>query len=251
MSWDIAFHSGMSSDADMRGCINADAPIGVVAGLLNNQKLFLSLPRYMDRGGKVFVDSGAFTAFRKKEAIDWERVLSAYRYLIGSTSKPENLSIVAPDVVGNQEATLALWHKHNQLIRDWISSGVRVILPLQTGTLRAYELLAQAINLLGTDRVTAGIPSNLAAMAAEECSEIVHHDFHVLGRVVLNDEVLLKLQSIKRTNPCAFVSADANWLRARLGRLNEIPTKEPSHSNGFASRRAQAVAGLLAREMYG
>lgn len=249
MSWATTFHSGMSSSSDLQGCIDAGAPIGVVAGLLTNTQLFLSLPKYLDRGGKVFVDSGAFGAFRKGEETNWARVLTAYQCIIGSTKNAAGLSIVAPDIVGDQAGTVKLWTEHAALIKSWILAGARVIMPLQTGTLPPQELLSYAIQLVGKT-FAAGIPSNLAAMPAAECGSITHHDFHILGRVVINDEVKEKIDSLRKKNPLATMTADANWLRSRTSKLKAIPTSCPSVSNGLRSRRAQAVASLLASEMY-
>ena len=56
MTWlDIPFRSGMSSKSDLRGAIEAGVPVGIVAGLLTTSAMVLVIPRYLDRGGKVFV----------------------------------------------------------------------------------------------------------------------------------------------------------------------------------------------------
>lgn len=250
MSWDIAYHSGMSSDSDMRACIDTGSAIGVVASLLSLGQRMRALPEFMDRGGKVFVDSGAFTARSKGDPMDWEKVYWAYDMLIDRTDSPENLTIVAPDVVGDQPATIRLWQENRERIRSWIEQGARVIMPLQTGTLDASALLELAIEIIGDNRFCAGIPSNLDAMPAEECSRITHHDFHVLGRVVLNDEVKAKLDGIRGRNPSAVITADANWLRARTRKISTFSTMPPSRANGFRTRRTQAVSQLLQQEAY-
>lgn len=74
-------------------------------------------PHYLDRGGKVFVDSGAFTAFRRNEPMNWNPVFWTYGVLIEGTDHPENLTIVAPDIIGNQDLSVALWEEHRALIR--------------------------------------------------------------------------------------------------------------------------------------
>ncbi|ASJ88618.1 hypothetical protein [Pseudomonas aeruginosa] len=249
-SFAISFHSGMTSASDLRACINANVPVGVVAGLLTGLQKIMALPHYMDRGGKVFVDSGAFTAFRRNEPMNWNPVFWTYGVLIEGTDHPENLTIVAPDIIGNQDLSVALWEEHRVLIRGWIESGARVVIPLQTGALTASALLEKAKDILGTDRFCAGIPSNLAAMSAEECSAITHHDFHVLGRVALNDEVKAKLDGILARNPGALVTADANWLRSRTRKLTLAGTVPPDRMNGFSTRRTQAVMRLLEQESY-
>lgn len=110
-SFAISFHSGMSSSSDLRACINANVPVGVVAGLLTGLQKIMALPHYLDRGGKVFVDSGAFTAFRRNEPMNWNPVFWTYGVLIEGTDHPENLTIVAPDIIGNQDLSVALWEE--------------------------------------------------------------------------------------------------------------------------------------------
>lgn len=246
--WSIAYHSGMSSQSDFRACINAGAPAGVVAGLLTTQQLFGAIPRFIREGGSLFIDSGAFTAFRKQEPMSWKRVFQVYEFVISSTEGSPNVSIVAPDVVADQSATLELWKQHRTLIRSWIDSGVRVIMPLQTGPVPADQLLQTAIELLGTDRFCAGIPSNEAAMTPEECGLLRHHDFHILGRVKLNDEVSAKVAALKANCPDANLTADANWLRSRTKQASKL--REAMPVNLFESRRTQAVTQLLQVESY-
>jgi hypothetical protein len=248
MTWDIAYHSGMSSASDLRACIDTGAAVGVVAGLLTNSQIFLALPSYLAAGGKVFVDSGAFTAFRKNAAMDWGRVFQTYDALTSASDGSPNLSIVAPDIVGDQAGTVLLWKEHHEQIASWINSGVRVIVPLQTGEVPASELLAIAIRVLGSDRFCVGIPSNLAAMSAPEVGDIKHHDFHILGRVALNQEVQDKVDAIKATNPDANLTADANWLRSRIAKV-----RTASHGKSTTllhSKRTRAVMEVLSTEMH-
>jgi hypothetical protein len=246
--WNTSYHSGMSSKSDFRACIEAGAPAGVVAGLLTNQQLFLAIPRFILEGGSLFIDSGAFTAFRKRAPMNWGRVFQVYDMVIESTDGSANVSIVAPDVVGDQSATMALWQEHRDLIRSWIDSGVRVIVPIQTGAVRSDSLLHAVTELFGTNRFCVGIPSNEAAMTPEECSYLLHHDFHILGRVKLNDEVAEKIAILKANCPEANMTADANWLRSRTARAGRLSSKMPIDL--FESRRTQAVTHLLRAEAY-
>lgn len=68
--WKYAFHSGMSSSADLRAATDLGLPVGVVATLLTTRQIFLTLPKHLDAGGKLFVDSGAFSAFQKRTIMD-------------------------------------------------------------------------------------------------------------------------------------------------------------------------------------
>lgn len=214
-TWNIAFHSGFTVDSDLQAALDVGISIGVVADRVTLSQQLRALPDHLDRGGKVFVDSGAFMAFRRQLVMDWPRVLTLYRALCTTTTRPENLSIVAPDVVGDQQATLLLWHRYARDIRSGIDAGARVIIPLQAGSLSAGELLREAIGLLGTKAFCAGIPSNLAAMTADDCRTLEHNDFHILGRVVMTDELRDKAEALLTCNAGATISSDANWLRSR------------------------------------
>lgn len=171
--------------------------------------------------------------------------------MILMTSKPQGLSIVAPDVIGDQVGTLKLWTEHAARVRGWIEKGVRVIVPLQRGNLPASEMLALAKQTFGTD-FCAGIPSNLEAMSADDCSTLHHGDFHILGRVVMTDELVQKIDALKANNPEANYTADANWLRARTRKISiEASTLTPDRSNGLGdTKRTRAVRNILQQEAY-
>ncbi|MFK4136470.1 hypothetical protein ACI2KR_29975 [Pseudomonas luteola] len=93
---------------------------------------------------QVFVDSGAFEARRKGIQLDWEVVFQAYEVILNMTDRPQGLSIVAPDVIGDQIETLHLWQRYSLRVQTWIDAGVRVIVPLQCGNLSAGDMLELA-----------------------------------------------------------------------------------------------------------
>ncbi|MDD1009360.1 MULTISPECIES: hypothetical protein [Pseudomonas] len=250
--WHLAFHSGMSASSDLRAAVDVGVPIGVVAPLLSLSKVFLALPRHLDSGGSVFIDSGAFAAFQKGETVIWERVFQKYESVILMTAKPQGLSIVAPDVIGDQVATLKLWSEHAERVKNWIGKGVRVIVPLQRGALDAAQMLALAKDTFGSDRFCVGVPSNLEAMSAGDCSTLHHSDFHILGRVVMTDELVQKIDALKANNPDANYTADANWLRARTRKISiEVSSLAPDRSSGLGdTKRTRAVRNVLQQEAY-
>lgn len=248
--WKHAFHSGMSSSDDLRAATDLGLPVGVVAPLLTTRQIFLTLPKHLDAGGKLFVDSGAFSAFQKRTSMDWEKVFQTYETLINQTVQTGNLSIVAPDVVGDQASTLDLWAEHAQRVKRWIDAGSRVIVPLQVGRLSAGDLLEEAFKLFGTRKLCAGVPSNLAAMTANDAATIRHGDFHILGRVVLTPELAEKLSAILQSNPDAQLTADANWLRARTARISSLASALPRSNVPFDCRRSRAIKELLVVDGY-
>lgn len=202
--------------------------------------------------GAVFIDSGAFSAFQKREQVNWTKVFFAYETVLNNTDRPGGLSIVAPDVIGDQMATLALWEEHAKRVCTWIAAGARVIVPLQRGELSAGSMLAHAKRIFQTDRFCAGIPSNLEAMSAEDCSTLHHHDFHVLGRVIMTPELAVKLNALLANNPDATYTADANWLRSRTRQISSATNqlrREPSPFP-FESARTRAVRSILRDDAY-
>lgn len=252
LMWDVAFHSGMSAQSDLRAAVDEGVPVGVVATLLDTLKALRTLPRHLDAGCAVFIDSGAFAAFQKGELVSWNKVFLVYETVLGATEKRGNLSIVAPDVVGDQLGTVALWEAHAERVIKWINTGCRVIVPLQCGDMPAAVMLAHAKRIFQTDRFCAGIPSNLAAMTAEDCATLRHHDFHVLGRVVITADLAVKLHALLVNNSGATYTADANWLRSRLQKIGVEHKRlryEPSR-NMFESSRTRAVRAVLRSEAY-
>lgn len=246
--WDIAYHSGMTSQADFQACIETNSPAGIVAGGCTALMLFGSIPRFVRNGGHLFVDSGAFTAFRLREPMDWGKVISKYRIIISTTDGSPQVSIVAPDVVGNQEETIELWKQYQMEIKEWIASGVRVIVPLQAGALRADELLSLAVDMFGTDKFCAGIPSNEAALSVDACRTLSHNDFHILGRVVMSPEVKEKVDALLTNNQNARLTSDANWLRSRTREISAARLR--MQTTLASSRRTKAVVHLLSSDRY-
>lgn len=215
----IAFRSGMSAKSDLRAAVDAGVPVGVVAGLLSTVAACMTLPRYLDRGGKVFVDSGAYKFVGSNEEPDWKAVFSTYEGLIDLSDAPENLTLVAPDKVGDQEETLRLLARHRDRIRRWIDSGARVIVALQRGDLAPAAMLEAAKEALGTDRFVAGLPCVRSPVTPEECASLRHHSFHILGRVETDPDQRSRLAALLAANPEADLSADATWMRSRLKKV--------------------------------
>lgn len=239
MTWlDLPFRSGMSSKSDLRGAIEAGVPVGVVAGLLTTSAMVMVIPRYLDRGGKVFVDSGAFGAFLSGEEMDWREIMSRYQTLANMTDHPENLYVVAPDKVGDQSGTMAVLEAWAPKVRALVDEGCQVIVPIQAGSLPGQEMIKRAAALLGTRRFIVGVPSNRAAMFIEECRTLRHAAFHILGRVQADEEQIERIYALREGNPCAQINADANWLRSRMDTVRKGTEAERELRSAAALARA-------------
>lgn len=254
MKISIAFRSGMSRLKDFCGATSVRVPIGVVAGELTTLMLLMTVPRYLDSGGRCFVDSGAFTAFRTGEEMDWPEIMRRYKCL-SLTTHPENLYVVAPDKVGDQYATLQLLRAWRTGLRDLIDEGVNVIVPLQCGELPGQVMLSTAADILGTNKWIAGIPSNKAAMHVWECSTLLHHSFHILGRVQMDSEQEARIEALRVQNPDSSLSADANWLRSRIGPICTMAARICAERGLVQpyedSSRTMAIAALIAADGWG
>lgn len=149
------------------------------------------------------------------------------------------------------EERVPVWAEHAAKVRIWTLVGARVIVPLQRGRLSAGQMLERAVGIFGTDRICAGIPSNLEAISPEDCFTLRHNDFHILGRVRLTSELKLKLCALLQNNPAAQYTADANWLRSRIRQISGAAGfKEAGMQRPFDSSRTRAVREVLRCEAY-
>lgn len=226
----VAFRSGMSRTKDFWGAAAAGVPIGVVASELSLAARITGLPRFLQRGGFLFIDSGAFSEIKTGVAPDFDRVLSVYEDLVEDAAfagyTPDRLYVVSPDKVGDQLATLERIARYQARIKALIVAGCRVIVPIQRGVMPTKEMLARVVGLLGTDRFVAGIPSNREAMSADECRTLKHDSFHILGRVQADADQVARLLALAENNPECAITADANWLRSRMTRVCELADRE-------------------------
>lgn len=83
----------MSSKSDLRGAVEANIPVGVVAGKLSLVAQILTLPNYLDRGDIVFCDSGAFTSFQTGADIEWADIFRCYETLVGLRDSKRDLEL--------------------------------------------------------------------------------------------------------------------------------------------------------------
>lgn len=246
------FRSGMSSLSDLRGAMEANADVGVVAGNLTAVQKYLAIPHYLDQGGKVFVDSGAFGAFQSGECMDWSKVLNVYECIAEGTDAPENLWVVSPDKIGDQDQTLVLVAEWKARILGLIDLGCHVIVPIQCGVLPGQAMIDAVASILGTHAWVAGIPSNKEAMSVAECATLDHAAFHILGRVQVDQAQFDRVSALRACNPDALITADANWMRSRLTTILAMtsdecdarrgreltPIEEIDHPRAFAIARA-------------
>lgn len=240
-----AYASGMSRRGDLEAAIESVAGVGTVITELSRN----GMQRVADaiRAGKpVFVDSGAFSAFmqamragRSKESLtDFDETLSRYDELAAlageGTSRLERglLTFVAPDVVGDQTATLKLLEQHKQRVMDWMEAGIEVIVPFQKGPLKQSEMYRRVAEILSGNDFVVGIPSNAQALSSEDLHELLRQPYkperlHILG-AVNSKRMEERMQVIREeyVDDVPGVTADANLVRAKLGRMQGLSGAE-------------------------
>jgi len=165
------FASGLSKGpTDIREAIKQGKPVGIAAtygiplpgpgGVTETGKpafqrepsdtIRTLLRDYLNKGGQVFIDSGAFTDFRAGRMTDFVGVFQTYeRFSEGvDPGNLENLYVVAPDVIGNPGETELLqmdFIKESAALAD---KGAQIIVPVQTGQGSLVETVLRSFSSL-------------------------------------------------------------------------------------------------------
>lgn len=215
------FHSGASAYWDAKGFMQLGKDVGVVAPLMSARPLQL-LAEYLRKGGKVFVDSGVYSQFQAFKAgkaqspeADFDAVFAIYDRLVASTpaAHRQNLTVVAPDVLGDAARTLEILTGYRDIICRYIDAGVDVIVPIQRGPGTAHQTVLAVKAILGTDAFTVGIPSAAAALDVADAATIRNHNrFHILGRGTMGMPLYQRAYAVLEHNPGATISCDATQI---------------------------------------
>ena len=236
----VRFASGMSRLGDLASGTWATSAgrhfgVGVDVGELSSRGMREIARAVVDWGNQVFIDSGAFSLFRRNQredglvkSLDFDKVLERYATvmdLVGERDRAEEnkgrILFVMPDIVGDQAGSIALATRY----KDWIKSHAgsdrfQAIVPIQRGELSLAESYERIVAAVGTDKFIVGIPSNEKAVTQEDLREFLNkakpERVHFLG--ALSDKALaVKIAAIARAGiEAPQVSADANLLRSTL-----------------------------------
>ncbi len=259
----IRFASGLSRAKDFESVasIYADYPnrgAGIDIQEISQAGMETIAQRIVDWGVPTFVDSGAFGVFRKNmrdrkayhdaladmfaaegakpppiRSVDFPAVLKSYEELLEAIEKANPAEeqgrrpyFVAPDVVGDQAASLSLIDQNRVEIR---ALAPRVIIPLQTGKKTLAESYAEVRDILEVDFI-AGIPSNEKAVTPAQFKAFLKaanpSGIHFLGAV--SDERLENRLEAMAAHQAAtgwkpeHVSADGNILRSALYGVSKV-----------------------------
>lgn len=222
-SWQRAYCSGMSSIAEIqsaqRACLEGgDLPICVVISELTGPAAE-ELQALIRMGGRVMLDSGAFTAFTRGGAVDFDTVVNEYARYAAVAKEAGQLMAVMPDVIGDQLATLELIRRYTIHIGSLIRAGVDVVIPFQRGARSVREFVDVVREVLGTADFRVGLPANKMPIRRAELDDVVHDRFHMLGRVKMTALLSSVLGDLRRRIPSLDVTADAAMLRPHYGTM--------------------------------
>lgn len=229
-----------------------------------SQTLLAEVVAYVNAGGTVFVDSGAFSHYRRaikagedgrlaEPPLDFGHVLARYEWLATQVIAPRRLFVVAPDVVGDAAASLAALGQWRDRVRQLIACGVEVLVPIQedrTGGLSSSQTYGQIARMLGTRDFRLAVPANAAAMSdaalRELCRRVRPSRLHLLGIAAHRKRLVQMVSIIRRVCPRADITCDANrltaWCATRLARTQRrIETQELASALMGESRYTEIV----------
>lgn len=220
------FASGLlHTEKDALGALMVGAKPGIIAAanaggrLRYEEKVPGWAEHHLRAGGALFCDSGAFTVAFTDKALDFNRVFRFYHQLLKLCKAPAQLTIVMPDVVGEQGRTVALWDQYHAGIAWWLRRGCTCLFPMQgyefaqkrPGAMTLPEVYAVACRLFG-QKVAAALPMKKAATKPHEALAFVDvakpPHMHLLGMGRKAESVQLAIEMV-RASPGTVVTADA------------------------------------------
>lgn len=218
------FASGSNQTAEIRALGYVGADIGVAAPHVG-KPAEAELLALRGTDVQVFVDSGAFSEVKfgpaGREVVkpmrdaDWQAVLGLYERL---SVLGEQLWIVAPDCVGDQQETLQRLWCYSHRVRALRGAGVRILVPVQKGELSQTAFAARIDEALGFEDWIPALPCKKAATSAREVAVFVANRLpqhvHLLGLGIRNRRLGSYLDALAGTS----VSLDSCWIAANVGR---------------------------------
>ena len=127
----------LHTEKDFYGVTIVGARPGIIAAanvsgrLRYEEKVPPWVSAYLESGGSLFCDSGAFTCAFKGKVLDFNRVFRFYHQLLKLCREPSQLILVMPDSVAEQHTTIRLWHEYHDGIAWWLRRGCTCLFPMQ------------------------------------------------------------------------------------------------------------------------
>ena len=246
----VRFASGMSGLRDLISgsywrAGHQNYGVGFDVGLLSKNAINQMAHYIVNLDTQVFIDSGAFSNFRRglrgQEVgpLDFDRILEKYNsilYAIAEESENQGEKVdyprpmlVMPDIVGDQKASIDLIEKHKDFIAaENYSNLAQPIIPLQKGELTlsgAYDKILDILKSNSRDldikenKLIFGIPSNAEAVSRNDLIEFLKTSqparIHFLGAAA-DSKLNPLLQIVAHVSPDTKVTADASKVRSAI-----------------------------------
>jgi hypothetical protein len=247
-----AYGSGANHVADIRGQVKAGIPVGVDVSELSENAV-CELEALAGRGVPVFVDSGAFGEMlitanglevgQEITPAEWRRRLDIYRRL--GAALGSQLTVVAPDRVGDQTVTLERLRTYAADLQGLKAAGVEIVIPVQFGEMsegHPDEFYFLANDAAGFDVVrpesrdkvftdtsdydtrlgmAPALPMKKAACDIQDAAFFVRqvrpHRVHCLGLGAANPRAAELVKVLQAIDANLEISMDANLIRSNVG----------------------------------
>lgn len=248
----VVFASGSNRVGDIRGFSAIGHGVGVAAPELS-ANAEAELVALAGTGIPVFVDSGAFSevefgvygaeVVHPIDDAGWVSRLDLYDRLARALG--EQVYVVAPDRIGDQEHTLALLVRCADRLAELAALGARILVPIQKGLRTLAEFRADVFAVLPFEFVPA-LPCKKSATTLAELREFVlevrPRAIHLLGMGATNKDAKQALAAIEEAVPGCDVSRDSNRIAAVVGRGEHRPHRPLTQARDMAG--ALIAAGL-------
>jgi site-specific DNA-cytosine methylase len=238
--------------------------VGVDVGELSQNGIETLANAVVNQRAAVFIDSGAFGAFRRGlksgtvTPLDFDALLDKYNRILEeiSVANPAEMSpgadypvplMVMPDIVGDQAGSIELVRQYRRWIAVEAQGNVmRPVIPIQVGDLSMAEAYAQVVDILGTDNFIVGVPSNERAVSNDEFTAFLRDAkpkaVHILGAA--SDRTLApRVRSIVEAGMAETleVTADASPIRSAIIRAVQQGAKRGQAIEDFLLEHADGA----------
>ena len=221
------YASGVAAPAIWAGYAAAGVPMCLVAADLPLSAIARAMA-YRHSGHELLLDSGAFIYRDRPGQLDWRAVVATYLRLgRGAGAK---LTLILPDVVGDQAGSIALAAAYGPRLARLARMGHLTLVPMQRGAMPLPVYFRRYVQALGFDPAGFAIPSNAAAMPVRELEALqliseAPRRVHFLGISRRAKPLAARVATLRAFWPDAAISADACEHRAHVGEKRQITVK--------------------------
>jgi hypothetical protein len=160
---------------------------------------------------------------------EWQKRLDLYARLAAvyhAADAAQDLYLVAPDMIADQDVTLARLSRWAAEMRALRSLGVNILVVAQKGPeMDQAAFDAKVAEVLQFDDYVRALPCKKGATTLEElgdfCRKVKPANLHLLGMGVGNAHAQTAMDIIASASPETIVSMDSNKITANVGRQRD------------------------------